>query len=350
MVSPHLTDRTLRVPREEARSIAVFRALQLGDLLCTVPALRALRSAYPQARITLIGLPWAATLIERYPDLLDAHLTFPGYPGLPEQPWNIEHVAQFVGDVRALGLDLLLQMQGDGSVVNPLMATLGARYVAGFARAESWRPDDTLFLDYPEQGTEVDRMLALPRHLGAHADPALDSPVATGEATGARALLAMHGVRGGYAALHPDARAKTRRWPTRHFAAIGDTLAARGLAIVVTGSHDEAPVVRATIEAMRAPATNLAGATSLGVLGALLRDAHVLVCNDTGVSHLAAATGTASVVVFSGSDPDRWAPHDADRHRVVHGPRLGVARFEPASTEEVRSALDALSIGVLDAA
>ena len=68
------------------RRIAVFRALQLGDLLCSVPALRALRTALPDAHMTLIGLPWAHAFAARYADLIDAFEAFPGARGFPEQP------------------------------------------------------------------------------------------------------------------------------------------------------------------------------------------------------------------------------------------------------------------------
>ncbi len=62
---------------------------------------------------------------------------------------------------------------------------------------------------------------------------------------------------------------------------------------------------------------DLSGQTKLGALAALIESAALLVSNDTGVSHVAAALGTPSVVVCVGSDPERWAPQDADRHRLV---------------------------------
>jgi ADP-heptose:LPS heptosyltransferase len=71
------------------------------------------------------------------------------------------------------------------------------------------------------------------------------------------------------------------------------------------------------MRAMRARAHDLAGKTTLGGLAALLERVPLVVCNDTGISHLAAALRTPSVVVASGSDTSRWAPADALRHRVL---------------------------------
>jgi ADP-heptose:LPS heptosyltransferase len=87
--------------------------------------------------------------------------------------------------------------------------------------------------------------------------------------------------------------------------------------IVLTGSQDEADVVRVVRNAMRMPVLDLCGQTDLGALAALLAQACLVVTNDTGVSHLAAAVATPSVVVSCGSDPARWAPLDMERHSVI---------------------------------
>jgi ADP-heptose:LPS heptosyltransferase len=69
---------------------------------------------------------------------------------------------------------------------------------------------------------------------------------------------------------------------------------------------------------MRAAALGLAGATSLGGVAALVARARLVVANDTGISHIAAALKAPSVIVASGSDARRWAPLDRQLHRVLH--------------------------------
>ena len=67
----------------------------------------------------------------------------------------------------------------------------------------------------------------------------------------------------------------------------------------------------------RAPVVNLAGRTTLGEFAAAIAGLDLLLTNDTGASHLAAVYGTPSIVLFGHTDPRRWAPLDAVRHRVI---------------------------------
>jgi len=300
------------------RRIAVFRALQLGDLLCAVPALRALRKAAPQARITLIGLPWASSFVSRYSMLVDDFISFPGHPGMPETEPQPDALPSFLATARAREFDLAIQLHGSGGLTNPLTLSLGAKRSAGFYLAGERCPDADTFVLWIPHEHEVLRYLRLLARLGIGADgDQLEFPLRPDDhAELARTLPGLK--PGSYVCIHPGARLPSRRWPPQRFAEVADGLAAQGWTVVVTGSADERPLTSAVLEAMQAPAIDLTGRTSLGGLAALVAGAGLLVCNDTGVSHVAAAVRTPSVVICSGADPGRWAPLDRQRHRVLH--------------------------------
>ncbi len=310
-------------PRDDVRRIAVLRALPgLGDLLCAVPALRALRRGFPDARVALIGLdPEARWFVERFP-YVDELMAFPGYPGLPERDPDPAGVVSFLADAQRRGFDVAVQLHGSGETTNHVIALLGARATAGAFLEGRYRPDERRFVEYRDDESEVVRGVRIVERLGVRAAGLeLEFPVREAdEAELERALRGSHPGVGGYAVVHPGASVRERRWPPERFAEIADVLARRGLGIVLTGSDAERDVTREVRAAMSAgEAVDLAGRTSVGALGALVRDARVVVCNDTGISHLAAALRVPSVVVFT-SPWDRWAPLDRDLHRVVRNP------------------------------
>lgn len=303
--------------REE---VAVLRALPgLGDLLCSIPALRALRAARPRARISLIGLPQARFMLERFPQYVDELVEFPGWPGLVEQEAPLHQLPDFFAAMQRRRFDLLLQMHGSGIVTNPLAALFGATRTAGFYLPGQFCPDASSFLPYPAHAPEVRRHLLLLEFLGVPLrGEALEFPLHEAD----HAALGQMGecedlAPGAYICVHPGASIARRRWAPERFAAVADALAERGLRVVLTGSEPERPLTRAVAGAMRHRAIDIAGRTSLGALAVLLSRARLLLCNDTGVSHLAAALRVPSVIIFIATEPDRWAPLDRGRHRVV---------------------------------
>jgi ADP-heptose:LPS heptosyltransferase len=302
------------------QSIAVLRALMLGDLLVSVPAFRALRNAYPTARITLIGLSWAKTFVSRFSRYLDDLIDFPGAPGLPEIPPRYDEFPTFLSETRDRKFDLVIQMQGSGQLTNPIVEMLGGRRTAGFYLNGSSCPDPETFLEYPENESEVWRSLRLMEFLGVSVDDdRTEFPITDADEQELRSVPEYEELHvSDYVCLHPGARFLSRRWDPQRFAAVADILAGQGLKIVLTGTTPEKILTSSVGQAMRAPFIDLAGKTTLGALGSLLKGARLLISNDTGVSHIAAALRTPSVVVVLGSDPDRWQMYDSRRHRVVY--------------------------------
>jgi ADP-heptose:LPS heptosyltransferase len=299
--------------------IAIFRALQLGDVLVAVPAMRALRAAFPDAHLTLIGLPWARELAPRL-SWLDGFLAFPGHPALPEREPEPGALETFFEQVARLQLDLAVQLQGSGEVSNAIVARFGARHMAGFHPAAQPCPDPRWFLPWQQRGSEAERLMRLPLHLGApHTSLALEFALYAEDRAEAEQLWpAAPGRTGDYVCVHPGARWRSRRWPAERFAAVAIALRSLGHTIVLTGSAADSEALGAFRAQVGEPLVDASRRTSLGGLAALIAGARLLLCNDTGVSHLAAALRTPSVIVCSGADAQRWAPHDTHRHRMLH--------------------------------
>ncbi|HLZ36868.1 MAG TPA: glycosyltransferase family 9 protein [Mycobacteriales bacterium] len=310
---------------EHPRSVVVLRALPgLGDLLCAVPALRALRHALPGAHLALLGLPAARAVLAHVGPYVDEVLDAAGWPGLPESPLRDPgETLAGLGAAQRRRFDLALQLHGSGLVTNPLVSLLGAARTAGSYLPGQWCPDPETFVPYPADQPEVRRLLAVVTHLGAPArGEHLEWRVSEADRGEARALLrdALGAPDAAYAVVHPGASTATRRWPAERFAAVADALAAAGLRVVLTGTEAERPTTARVRSAARTAPRDLAGATSLGALAALVAGARLVVSNDTGAAHLATALRAPSVVVFTGSDPWRWTPSDRGRHHVVVDP------------------------------
>jgi ADP-heptose:LPS heptosyltransferase len=301
------------------RRIAILRALQLGDLLLAVPAFRSLQAGFPDAEITLIGLPWAERFVHRFACYLDRFVEFAGYPGLAEVPVHKARVEDFLAEQRGYGYDLVIQMHGSGRTSTPLALALEGRMTAGYYEGD--RPGQlAVGAPYPDRGSEIIRNLELSRLLGCpDRGTRLEFPLLPADHREAASLLSQLSSGGRpWIGIHPGARPSARRWLPSYFAAVGDALADRyGAQLVVTGGPGEERIVADVVRRMRCRPLNLAGATSLGGLAAIIARLDLFISNDTGPAHLAVALDTPSVTIFGPADPDRWAPLHRQRHPVV---------------------------------
>lgn len=286
---------------EGVERIAVLRPNAIGDFVFALPALVALRAAYPRAHIVYLGRRWHGEFLEDRPSPVDEILAMPPIPGVgvpADSPSDAARIEDFVDDMRARRFDLVLQWYGGGGHANAFVQRLGARCTAGM-RAEGAAPLDR-WLAYEQWRNERLRLLEAAALVGAMP---IDLAARLSVTPQDREQLQRHWQPpdAPIAVLQPGATDPRRRWPAGRFAAIGDALADAGATVAVNGSADERALVAQVTGAMRAPVMNLCD-LPLGALVALLERAHVLVSNDTGPLHLADAVGTPSVGIF-------WLPN-----------------------------------------
>jgi ADP-heptose:LPS heptosyltransferase len=266
----------------------VLRALQLGDLLTALPALRALARAFPSHRRTLAA-PTELSDLVRYTgtvhDVVDAR---------PLRP--LDH--------RLHGADLAVNLHGRGPESTAVLAATGPRRMIAFGAGTdvTWRAGEH----------EVARWCRLLEGNGIVADVTdlhLEPPDRVVAASVCGATI-----------VHPGAAAAARRWPHERWAAVARWLHGRGEEVVVTGGGREVALAQAVAHAAGLPRRAvLAGTTDLLDLVATVGAAARVVCGDTGVAHVATATATPSVVLFGPTSPEEWGPPPHGHHLALWG-------------------------------
>lgn len=316
---------------ENIRSIAIFRALKLGDMLCAVPSLRAIRKAYPLAHISLIGLATAESLVKRYPEYIDEFIVFSGFPGMPETDPSAKGVLNFLSNLQGREFDLAIQLHGSGELSNSVVSLLGAKRTAGLYRPQHFCPDSKLYSVYSEEISEVHRcMSALNKLAIQDEDDALEFPLLEEDFMASDAVLESSNLaRESFYCIHPGASTESKRWSPLNFARVADFLVEKGSSVLFTGSSMEADLVTEIRDLMNYHSVDAASLNlALGPLGALIKSSRGMICNDTGVSHLCAALKVPSIVIFSETDPARWAPLNHSLHQWIYRPSVEEVNFK----------------------
>lgn len=290
---PPLLDRLPRAPRK----VALLRASRIGDFLCAMPALRALRAKLPEAEVSMITLPLLEEIAARSP-YIDRVLTFPGFPGLADQFFEARSTVRFLQQMQEEEFDLAIQMQGTGVYSNSFVLLLGASASAGFIR-----PGDSpglldAALPYPHGVHEIHCVQALTTFLGAPPrGDELEFPLWPTDREAATALLS--DAPQPWIGLHPSSRDQARRWPLERFALLGNALLKQyGGSVLLLGDEEAQEAAHALQRRLTGPCLDLTGQTSLPVLGAIIARLTILITNDSGPAHIAYALRAPVVTLF----------------------------------------------------
>jgi len=300
-------------PFDDVRRIAVLRGGGLGDLLFALPAVAALRAAYPEASVTVLGTPVHQELAASTAGPAYDVRIVPFAEGIRPGPEDRAALESFFAQMNREPLDLAVQLHGGGRFSNPFLLRLGARHSVGARTPDAARLERNLPYAYyqhePLRALEVAGLAgAPPAGLEARLRP-LDR-----YAAGLEPFL---GAESAVVVIHPGATDPRRRWPARSFGEVAAVCAADGARVLVVGTRDEEGLAAAVVEAAAsAQVTSLAGELELGALASLLAAATVLVANDSGPRHLAQALGTPTVGLYWAGNVINAGPLGRGQHRV----------------------------------
>ncbi len=297
---------------EEAKSILCVRLDSMGDVLMTTPALRALKTSRPGRRITLLTSPSGAEVATLVPEI-DRVLVY-------SAPWMKATAPRADSRAEYAMAQRLRAEHFDAAAIftvfsqNPLPAALLC-YLADIPRRLAHCRENpyqllTNWVMDPEPGEqirhEVRRQLDLVASVGSTInDERLSLRVPEAARRQMRAKIAELDIDldRPWVLIHPGASAPSRRYAPEQFARVGRLLHQAGLPVVFSGGSMERDLVGNIRAAMGAPSHSFVGRFDLGQLAALVQLAPVLVANNSGPAHIAAAVGTPVVDLYALTNP-----------------------------------------------
>ena len=306
------------------KKILIIKLSAIGDVVQALPALEAIKKAFPASSVTWVVEEAAAGILEGHP-LIDtllvsgrkSWLRMLGHPRTFRE--GILKIAAFLRALRADRYDIAIDLQG----------LFKSGVLIGLARAdrkigfEGSRELSSFFLNerlpaYDKEKHALERYLDVARYLGARDISSSCTLPIVGERLVVERRLSDAGLKGKpLVIVNPVARWETKLWPERNFAELADRLVAEKQAtIIFTGSSADEATVSRILGMMKQHAENWAGGTTLKELAALASLADLFVTTDTGPMHLAAAAQAKVLALFGPTAPWRTGPYGS-AHIVV---------------------------------
>jgi len=268
----------------------------IGDALMAQPLLARLRARLPQARIDVLAPAWVAPVVRRMPEVA----------GVIETPFAHGQLAlrerwRLARTLRALGYDQAIVLTNTWkSALVPFIADIPIR--SGYVGESRYGLLNLLYRRQPGREAMALHYARLAEKPGAEIALPLPEPRLAVDAQSARATRERFGIAGDYVVLCPGAEyGPAKRWP--YFAELSQRLA---LPAVVLGSAQERELGTGV------KGRNLAGETTLDEAIELLAGAALVVSNDSGLMHVAAALGRPQVALYGSSSPQHTPPLSAN--------------------------------------
>jgi lipopolysaccharide heptosyltransferase I len=296
----------------EPGRVVLIKPSSLGDVVHALPALAALRERWPRAHIAWVINSGLRGLVEGHP-LLDAVIPFDRSTARIS-PAGLASLGRFLRDLRRRRFDLVIDLQGllrSGAMT--LAAGAPVRVGLADAREKATLAYTHRVAPSPDRPHAVDRLLAVAAAFGAD----VSRPrfvLATSDADRSWAREALAGIARPLLVLNVGARWITKRWPPAHFAEVARRAVEMfGAGLLALGAVEDRPLVEALRARVgRIPVLDLCGRTTLGQLAAVAAEADLFLSNDTGPLHLAAATGTRVVGIYTCTRPEWTGPYGPD--------------------------------------